>query len=224
MEKAFILKGSSGIQEEKSLDFGTIKSVGSVGAILMFIGIFPVISTYLIIELVGLILVMVALYNMADYYSERGIFNNALYGLIAGIVGGGVAVGAIILSVLTSLTDFLYTIFPDWNGDWTALSGLTPDPSNISLDAVIPFIVGFLAALLILWVFSIIATFFIRRSLISLSAKSGVGLFSTAGLIMLIGAVLIIAFGLGLILIWVSALLLAIAFFQSRPQQAQPAT
>jgi uncharacterized membrane protein len=41
---------------------------------------------------------------------------------------------------------------------------------------------------------------------------------------MLIGAVLIIALGIGLLLIWISLLLLAIAFFQIRPQQAQPAT
>ncbi len=206
------------------MNLETIKSVGGVGAILMFIGIIPIISTYLIIELIGLILVMVALYNLAGYYSERGIFNNAFYGLIAGIVGGVVAVGVIILSVLTSLTDFLYTIFPNWNGDWTALSGLTPDPSNISLEALIPVVTGFLTALLVFWVVSIIAIFLIRRSLISLSVKSGVGLFSTAGLIMLIGAVLVIAFGFGLILIWISALLIAIAFFQIKPQQVQPAT
>ena len=202
----------------------TSKTIGGVGAILMFIGIIPVISTYGIIELVGLILVMVALYNLASYYNERGIFNNALYGLIAGIVGGVIAAGAIILSVLTSLTDFLYTIYPNWNGDWTALSGLTPDPSNISLEAILPFVAGVFAALLVLWVFAIIATFFVRRSLISASAKSGVSLFSTAGLLMLIGAVLIIAFGLGLLLIWISALLLAIAFFQIKPKQGTSAS
>ncbi len=206
------------------MNFENGKTLGGVGAILMFVGIIPVINTYGIIELAGLILVMIALYNYACYYSERGIFNNALYGLIAGIVGGVVAVGTFILSVLASLTDFLYTVFPSWNGDWSALSGLTPDPSNVTLEAILPFVTGILAALLVLWVFSIIATFFIRRSLISLSAKSGISMFSTAGIIMLIGAVLIIAFGLGLILIWVSALLLAIAFFQMKPPQAQPET
>lgn len=201
----------------------TSKTLGGVGAILMFVGIIPVINSYGVIELIGLILVMVGLYNLASYYTERGIFNNALYGLIAGIVGGVIAVGAVILTVLTSLTDFLYTIYPDWNGDWTALSGLTPNTSNLTLDAIVPFLAGLFAALIILWVFAIIATYFVRRSLISLSAKSGVGLFSTAGLLMLIGAVLIIAFGIGLILIWISALLLAIAFFTIKPQESQPA-
>jgi len=205
--------------EEKKMALETSKTLGGVGAILMFIGIIPVVNSYAVIELIGLILVMVALYNLGSYYTERGIFNNALYGLIAGIVGGVVAVGAVIISVLTSLTDFIYTIYPSWNGDWTSLSGLTPDPANFSVEAFLPFLAGLFAALLVLWVFAIIATFFVRRSLISLSVKSGVGLFSTAGLLMLIGSVLIIAFGLGLILIWISALLLAIAFFQMKPQQ-----
>jgi uncharacterized membrane protein len=202
----------------------TSKILGGVGALLMFVGIIPVLNSYGVIELIGLILVMVALYNLGSYYTERGIFNNAFYGLIAGIVGGVIAVGTVILTVLTALTDFIYTIYPSWNGDWSALSGLTPDPTNLTLDAIVPFLTGLFVALLVVWIFAIIAIFFVRRSLISLSEKSGVGLFSTAGLLMLIGAVLIIAVGIGLLLIWIAVLLLAIAFFQIRPKQAQPAT
>jgi uncharacterized membrane protein len=202
----------------------TSKILGGVGALLMFIGIMPYINYFGVIELIGLIFVMVALYNLADYYSEGSIFNNALYGLILGIVGGVIAIATVFIAVLTSLTDFLYALFPDWNGDWAALSGLTPIPSNISLDSIAPFIAGILAVFVILWVFSIIAAFFFRRSLGTLSSKSGIGLFSTTGLLLLIGAVLIILFGIGLILIWISALLLAIAFFQIKPQQEQPTT
>ena len=202
----------------------TSKILGGVGALLMFIGIMPYINYFGAIELVGLILVMVALYNLASYYREGGIFNSALYGLIMGIVGGVISIAALVITVLTSLTDFLHTIFPDWNGDWRALSGLTPNLSNLSLDNIMPFVTGIIVVFIILWVFAIIAAFFIRRSLVTLSAKSGVGLFSTAGLLLLIGAVLIILFGVGLILIWISTLLLAIAFFRIRPQQTQPTT
>jgi len=200
------------------------KILGGVGALLMFIGILPYINFFGVIEIVGLILVMVALYNLGSYYTEGRIFNNALYGLIMGIAGGVISAGVLIITVLTSLTDFLYTVFPDWNGDWTALSGLTPDPANISMDSLAPFLTGLFAVLIILWVFSIIAAFLFRRSFGTLSEKSGVGLFSTAGLLLLIGAVLIVLFGVGLILIWISALLLAIAFFQLKPQQEQPTT
>jgi len=66
----------------------TSRILGGVGALLMFIGIFPYINYFGVVELVGLILVMVALYDLAGHYSERGIFNNVLYGLIIGIVGG----------------------------------------------------------------------------------------------------------------------------------------
>ncbi len=206
------------------MEIGTSKILGGVGALLMFIGVLPYVNYFGVIEIIGLILVMVALYGLGSYYREGGIFNNALYGLIMGIVGVVISVAVVIITVLTSLTDFLYEIFPDWNGDWTALSGLTPDPSNITLDSITPFLAGLFAVLIILWVFSIISAFFIRRSLGTLSAKSGVGLFSTAGLLVLIGAVIIVLFGIGLILIWISALLLAIAFFQIKPQQAQPTT
>jgi uncharacterized membrane protein len=203
----------------------TSKTLGGVGAILMFIGVpaFFVSYFFSVIALIGVILVMVASYNLGSYYAETGIFNNALYGLIAGIIGIVVAGVTLVFAVLSSLTTFLQTIYPAWNGqDWTALQGLTPDLSNLTLDALFPFIAGVLAALLILWVFTIIATYFARRSLISLSAKSNVGLFSTTGLLMLIGAVLIIALGIGLLLIWIALLILAIAFFQLRPQQTAP--
>jgi uncharacterized membrane protein len=208
--------------EEENMSLETSKTLGGVGAILMFIGIIPFISYYGIVELIGVILVFIALYNLAGYYSERGIFNNALYGLIAGIVGGVISGVVLVYAVLTSLTDFLYKIFPTWNGDWTALSGLTPDTSNLNPADILPFVGGILAALAILWIFSIISAFFVRRSMVSLSAKSSVGLFSTAGLLLLIGAVLIIAIGIGLILIWISALLLAIAFFTMKPKAPQP--
>ncbi len=206
------------------MEINTIKILGGVGAVLMFIGILPYVNYFGILGLIGLILVLVALYYLAGYYSERGIFNNALYGFIAGIVGVVVAGVAIAISVLSSLTDFLYEVFPTWDGNWSSLSGLTPDPSNLSLDALWPFLTGVLIALVVLWVFAIIATYFARRSLTSLSAKSGIGLFGTAGLLMLIGAVLIVAFGIGLILIWISLVVLAIAFFQLKPQQTQPVT
>jgi uncharacterized membrane protein len=205
----------------KKMLIETSRILGGIGALLMFIGIIPYINYFGAIELVGLILVMVALYGLGGHYKEGGIFNNALYGLILGIVGGVISIAVVIITVLTSLTDFLYAIFPNWNGDWSALSGLTPNPSNITLDNIMPFITGIIVVLVVLWVFSMISAFFVRRSLGTLSAKSGVGLFSTAGLLILIGSVLIILFGFGLILIWISALLLAIAFFRIRPQQIQ---
>jgi len=207
--------------------YGTIESnkiLGGVGALLMFVGIFPFINYYGIVELIGAILVLIALHGLASIYKEQGIFSNALYGIIAGIVGVVVAVAIGIAIVLPSITSFLQKIYPTWNGSWStisSLSGMTPNTTNINFSDVVPFIAAAIVIFVILWVFAIAATFLARRSLRQLAAKSGTGLFSTAGLLMLIGAVLIILFGIGVFLIWISTLILAIAFFTMKTQEPQ---
>ena len=198
------------------------KTIGGIGALLIFIGIFPYINYFGVVELIGAILVLVALHGLGSYYKEEGIFNNALYGIITAVVGVVLAVAVGIVIVLSSITDFLMKIFPTWNGDWSTLptlSGMTPNTSNIGVGDVIPFIVAAIMVIAILWVFAIIATFFLRRSLKQLSAKSNYGLFGTVGLLLLIGAFLVIVVGLGLILMWIAALILAIAFFNLKPIQ-----
>jgi uncharacterized membrane protein len=203
------------------------KSLGGVGAILMFIGIFPYVNTFGIVELIGAILILVALHGFASYYKEQGIFNNAIYGIIAGIVGVVVAIAIGILIVLPSIKDFILQIYPSWNGNWSSLSSLssmTPVTTNIDFSDIVPFITAAIVIILILWIFAIIAAFFVRRSLRQLSTKTNFGLFSTAGLLLLIGAVLIIIVGIGAILMWIATLILAIAFFTMKPRESQPPT
>jgi uncharacterized membrane protein len=198
------------------------KTLGGIGAILMVISVLPYISQIPFIGLIGAILVLVALHGFASVYKESGIFINALYGIIAGIVGVVLAVVIGIAVVLPNITDFLLKVFPSWNGDWTtitSLSGMIPNTSNIGFGDIIPFITAAILVIATLWVFGIIATFFVRRSLVQLSAKTNVGLFSTAGTLLLIGAVLVIVLGLGLLLMWIGVLLLAIAFFRIRTEQ-----
>ena len=97
------------------------KTLGGIGAILIVIGVLPYISQLAIIGLIGAILVLVALHGFASVYKERGIFDNALYGIIAGIVGVVLAVVIGIAVVLPNITDFLLKVFPSWNGDWQQL-------------------------------------------------------------------------------------------------------
>jgi uncharacterized membrane protein len=198
------------------------KTIGGIGAILMVISVLPYISQLGIIGFIGAILVLVALYGLARSYNESGIFSNALYGILAGIVGVVLAVVIGIAVVLPNITDFLLKVYPSWNGDWqtlSSLSGMVPNTSNISFGDIIPFITAAILVIATLWVFGIIATFLVRRSLVQLAARTNVGLFSTAGTVLLVGAVLIILFGLGLLLMWIGVLLLAIAFFRIRTQE-----
>lgn len=214
--------------EENKLTFESSKTLGGIGALLIFVAaIASFLVSYggLILGAVGLILVLISLHGLADYYHDHGIFSNALYGFIAIIIGvitgAGVLFGTVLIN-LDRLKTFISQLYPGWNGDWASLQNMTPDTNaiqsgNFDFSAIVPIIIGIIAFVVIIWVFAIVATFFARKSLKTVSDKSTVGLFGTAGLLMLIGAVLIIAFGFGLLLIWIGVLLLAIAFFQLRP-------
>ncbi len=208
------------------MTFDSNKILGGIGALLMFVGVFPYINYFGVIELIGVILVLAALHGFAGIYKEGGIFNNALYGVIAGIVGVVSAVAIGLAIVLPNIRDFLLKLYPSWNGDWSSISsfsGMTPNTSNINFGDVIPFIAAAIVIFVILWVFAIVAAFFVRRSLRQLSGRATVGLFSSTGLLLLIGAVLIIV-GIGAILIWIATLILAIAFFTMKTPETQPPT
>jgi uncharacterized membrane protein len=199
------------------------KLLGGIGAILMFVGILPVINYVGIIEIIGAIMVLIALHGLSNLYQDKAIFSNALYGVIIAIVGAVVAFALLITVVLANITPLLTQIYPGWDGNWASLQGMTPDPNaiaagNFDLSNLGPLLIGLGAIALIVWIVAIIATFFVRRSLKSTTAKTNVGLFGTAGLLMLIGAFLAIIF-IGFILIWIGALLLAIAFFQVKPAE-----
>jgi len=192
------------------------KTLGGIGAILMFVGVLPTINYIGIIEIIGLILVLVALRNLATSYREGGIFRHAIYGVgvaVVGVIVVGVLAAAVVFS---NIKDLLTQLYPAWNGDWSTLQGMTPNTTNFDPTNIFPLIGGLLVVLVIAWVVAIIASFFIYRSLKQVSNKSTVGLFGTAGLILLIGAIIPI---IGLILMWVSALILAIAFFTLKPQE-----
>ena len=210
--KAFIVKGLTQMRLIL-MDFQTSKNLGGIGALLIFLG--PLLSAVNasggLLSLVGFILLLIALHSFADHYKETGIFNNALYGFITGIVGVVVA-GAALLTMVLSSFDI---------ADWTNLSEWTEAfPIEDFFGQFMDLVVAIIVALVILFVFAIITAWLYRKSLSLLSSKSGIGLFGTAGLLLLIGAVLTIV-AIGIFLIWISILIVAIAFFSMKPTEAE---
>jgi uncharacterized membrane protein len=207
------------------MNFETSKNLSGIGAILLFASAFitPVASLFGsgAIGLVGLILLLIGVRGLADYYRDGSIFNNALYGSITAVVGVVVTAAVAIVGFLATATDFLYKVFPGWNGDWRSLQGMTPSTANITLSDVAPFIAIILAVIVIAFVFALLTALFYRKSLLSLKAKTSVGLFGTASLLLLVGGALSIVF-IGYILMWIAVLLVAVAFFQMRQPMQEP--
>lgn len=195
------------------------KNMGGIGALLMVIGVLPILGAYTsILSLIGFILVLIALNGLANYYSERGIFNYALYGILTAIAGGVITVAIVFVSLLDFLSDIGISLAN--LTDATAISRIDWQ-SIVTLDTVWPFLASLLLALVVLFVFLVLSAFLIRRSLNLTSAKTRVGMFHTAGLLLLIGAFLTIVI-IGFLLIFIAMILLIVAFFQIRAQPAAP--
>jgi uncharacterized membrane protein len=221
-----MFKVSSKILEENTMNLESSKTLGGIGAILLFVGVFPFLNYFGIIDLIGAILILVGLHGVGEHYHDPRIFRNAIYGIVIGIVGAVIAVVVALTVVLSNVVSILQQVYPGWDGNWATLQSMTPDPNaftsgNFDPNQFIPLIIGAIAILAIVWIFSIIAAFFLRRSLKQVSEKTTIGLFATSGLLLLIGAFLTIVF-LGFILMWIAALLLAIAFFQIKHTEPVP--
>ncbi len=204
----------------------TSKNLGGIGAILIVIAFLGAFGSGFagLLGLIGLILLLIGAKGLANHYSDQGIFNNALYAIIMVIVGIVVAVGAVVAIALSTFSDLGIDV-NDWaafDQNWARLMQEVVEPSTI-----FKLIAGIIAALVILLVFFVVAAFLYRKSLNTLAAKTGVGMFNTAGLILLIGAVLTIIL-IGLVLIWIAFILVAVAFFSTKtttaetPQATQP--
>ena len=184
------------------------KTLGGVGTLLMVIGPFMGVYTA-VLGLVGLILVLIALKGLSDFYNEGGIFNNALYGVIMVIMGVVVTVAVIVVAAFGLLSDLGIDV-ATW-GDWAVFQRIDWQ-ALVTWDILWPYIAVIIGSLLVLFVFVVVGAVFLRRSLNILSAKTGVNMFSTTGLLTLIGAILTII-GVGFILLWVALILLTVAFF-----------
>jgi uncharacterized membrane protein len=203
------------------MDFQTIKTLGGIGALLLLIGSLTFISPAVgILGLIGLILILIALNGFANYYKEKDIFNNALYGIIIFIVGVVVTIAVAIFV----LVDFLTSLGIDLT-NWQSLQSVDWE-SIITPDKIIGLVGSGIVALVILFIFCILGAYFLKKSLDLLATKTDVKLFGTTGLIILIGAVLTIVL-IGFILWFVAIILLIVSFFSiktpaSIPEASQP--
>jgi uncharacterized membrane protein len=169
---------------------------------LPFFGLIITIALAGIISFVGIILFIVAMHRLAEYYNEPGIFKNTLYAFILNIVGGFV-VAAIEIVLLVASIGSIQSIV-------STPQVSTPSAFNpLFTQLIVEFIAVFAVAL----VFGIVSAVLYMRAFNKLAEKSGVGTFRTVGLLYLIGTVVPI----GGILVWVAWILAAIGFHSLKP-------
>jgi uncharacterized membrane protein len=165
--------------------------MSGIGSILL---IFPIIS------IVGIILVLLGTKGLSDYYKEPSIYQNALWGVIFGII----ALIAIAVAVPLFFVFGAFSVF------------------TLGLS-----LLGLFGLAVVVFVFYLIAAMYFRRAFNALAQKSGEHLFETAGLLLFIGAALTIVFFIGLLLILIAWILATIAFFSikvpSQPYAYTPA-
>lgn len=202
--------------EVVGIDIQTSRLLGIIGALFMVLCIIPTAGGLLM--LIGVILVLIAIKGYADTYKESSIFNNALYTIIFEIIGVVVFM-AILLIVAMS---FLATLGINNLADLSAWQQI--DWQNaVNITNIVQFIVPIILALVVLFAFTIFASLYFKKAMNTLSEKAGVKLFHTTGTVFFVGAILTIII-VGLIIIWVSFLLLMISFYESKPpeQSQQP--
>jgi uncharacterized membrane protein len=180
------------------------KLLGGIGSILMLL--LPVPAAGWVIALVGFILVLVAVKYLADEINDHNVFTNYLMSFIIVIIG--VALFAIIV---------VFSFFSTIAGtNWMAFQNVT-NPQQVyqmfQQTGLLTFLGTLLAGLAVLWIVLIVSALFLRKSFNKIAEATKTHLFHTTGLLYLIGAALIIVFGIGIIIIFIAYIIQIIAFF-----------
>lgn len=150
-----------------------------------------------IISFVGLILFIVAMHQLSQYYNEPIIFRNIIYSLVISIVGAVVLV-AILFAVIAS----------------TLMNTVVSTPTAAS-SFVSTFIIALIVVIAVAIAIGVVSALLYKRAFNKLAEKSGVHSFDTAGLLILIGVFIPIVS-------WVGWIFAASGFNALKPKPYSP--
>ncbi len=183
------------------------KTLGGVGAILALLFWVPA-HVGIVLLVVGLVLMLFAVKNIADIVGDQAIFSNMMYSVILAIIGPIIAT-VVLLAAAASF-------FSAFSG---SAPGITTIPSGFW--AALGFVI---LAGVILWVCILVSPVFVKRSYDTIATKLRVDMFRTTGLLFLIGAATLIVL-VGFVILFIAAILQIVAFFsipEQLPSQAPP--
>ncbi len=189
------------------------KTLGGIGSILVLLTAAP--SVGWVLGILGFVMILVAVKYISDDLKEKKIFNNMITAVVLSIAG--ILVGSLVI-LTTVLSAFA-------NGYFSSTYPFTPSAS-ITTAQWITFGTAIGLGLFGAWIFFLVSAVFLRRSYNSIGSKLDVHMFSTAGLLYLIGAATTVI-GVGFFILFLAEILTAVAFLSlpaRTPEVAQPQT
>jgi|YNPBryulayer2012_1023412.scaffolds.fasta_scaffold21158_2 uncharacterized membrane protein len=171
------------------VNISTQKMLGGIGYILMLLSWMPGIIGILL-SLVGFVLWFISMYQLSNILRKPTIFQKVLISFILSIVGAVIAFAFGLMALIP--------LFVSPKNETGAILG-------VGLGVVVAIIVGYAIVIAI--------SYFYKEAYEILAQATAHNLFKIGGILFFIGAITIILFGLGLLLIVVSNVVLAVAFF-----------
>ncbi|MEM0492543.1 MAG: DUF996 domain-containing protein [Candidatus Thermoplasmatota archaeon] len=148
------------------------------------------------VNIIGLVLMFVAVKYISEETKDQSIYKNYLWYLIFSII----AVVALLAIIPIIIGGSLLTL--------TNISNL--NPSGI-IDALGGTIIACVIALIIAYIFYLLSAIYFKKSYTSIADHTKVDLFRTTGLVYLIGAVTVII-GIGIFIVAIARILELISF------------
>jgi uncharacterized membrane protein len=206
-----VFEGISISSPSISLRLSQARVFGGIGSILAFLSLAPLFIPYagfvisIIVYMVGLVLIYIALEYISKEVGDGRIRSYAILFVTFELV-------AIVISVVFVIlfTPIFQLLTP------TPISILDRQSSAVNLITAIWSLIGFFV---LTWVFIVLSAVFVKLCFDLVSKHLGIGLFSTAALLYLIGSALSIIL-VGIPIAIVASILEIIAFF-SIPEKLQ---
>ena len=180
-------------------------TLGRVGILLPVAAIIPLIG--FLAGLAALVLLLISHYYFSKVYEKPVIFNSALTGTIVQV--GANLIGGIVIAIAVSTT---------------AISLSMQDLETFDIPELTSVILGSgvtIVGAIILLAGAIVGLYFIYKALTNLAEQTGVKLFKTAGLLYFIGAIALVLFFVGSLVIFAGWIIHIIAYF-SLPYENEP--
>ncbi|WP_010662574.1 DUF996 domain-containing protein [Marinilabilia salmonicolor] len=178
-------------------------TLGRIGILLPIASFIPLLGS--VAGLASFILLLMSYHQFSKAYENPPIFKKALIGYLVPIIAS--IIGTIVILIGAGSA-------------FVSLSADGFDPENIQHLMTVLFESGVtIFGLLLLLGGSIIGAFYMFQGLKALAASSGVNNFKTAGLLYFIGAIGLLLFGLGALVMFVAWIIHIVAYFSIQAEE-----